>query len=51
VPAALSPSSHHDPLTGLRNRRLFGDRLQQAMHLAQRGDSSLAEQVRSRFAF
>lgn len=34
--AALNEEATHDPLTGLANRRLFYDRLQQAIRLAQR---------------
>jgi len=34
--AALHQEATHDPLTGLANRRLFYDRLQQAIHHAQR---------------
>jgi diguanylate cyclase (GGDEF)-like protein len=36
------PSDHHDPLTALPNRRLLDDRLQQALHLAQRRDTGIA---------
>ena len=36
------PSDHHDPLTALPNRRLLDDRLQQALHLAQRRDKGVA---------
>ena len=34
--AALKQEASHDPLTGLANRRLFYDRLQQAIHHARR---------------
>jgi diguanylate cyclase (GGDEF)-like protein len=36
------PSDHHDPLTALPNRRLLDDRLQQALHLAQRHAKGVA---------
>ncbi|HJV60756.1 MAG TPA: sensor domain-containing diguanylate cyclase [Albitalea sp.] len=34
--------AHHDPLTGLANRTLFGASIEHAMHLADRHGSSLA---------
>lgn len=34
--------AHHDPLTGLTNRSLFNDRLNSALHLAQRQHGGLA---------
>lgn len=34
--------AHYDPLTGLPNRSLLGDRLQQAIALARRGNAPLA---------
>ena len=37
-----APSDHHDALTELPNRRLLDDRLNQAMHLAQRRDRGIA---------
>jgi|GEM_PF-1273656 len=38
----LQHLAHHDPLTGLPNRILFRDRLQHALHKAQRNNTLLA---------
>ncbi len=38
----LDRAAHYDPLTGLPNRRLLGDRLEQAIAHAQRSGKSLA---------
>ncbi|HEU4851887.1 MAG TPA: diguanylate cyclase [Telluria sp.] len=40
--AEMRHMASHDPLTGLANRALFSDRLQQAIHLAQREKRRLA---------
>jgi diguanylate cyclase (GGDEF)-like protein len=40
--AALDRAAHHDPLTGLPNRFLLGDRLEQAIALADRTRNALA---------
>ncbi|MFP5390576.1 MAG: putative bifunctional diguanylate cyclase/phosphodiesterase, partial [Gammaproteobacteria bacterium] len=40
--AALEHEVNHDPLTGLANRTLMWDRLDQAIHLAQRQQSMVA---------
>jgi diguanylate cyclase (GGDEF)-like protein len=42
VSSAPPPSDYHDALTELPNRRLFDDRLKQALHLASRRDSGIA---------
>jgi len=39
---ALDRAAHHDPLTGLPNRLLLGDRLEQAIAMADRTGNSLA---------
>ena len=38
----LAEQAHHDPLTGLPNRRLFGELLEHALRRAQRSGSGLA---------
>ena len=40
--SSLVELSHHDPLTGLANRRLFDRRLSDALELAQRSDQPVA---------
>ena len=40
--AALEHEVNHDPLTGLANRTLMWDRLEQALHFAQRNHSMVA---------
>ena len=40
--AHLEQMAHHDPLTGLPNRLLLGDRLRQAIARNQRGDTLIA---------
>jgi diguanylate cyclase (GGDEF)-like protein len=42
VSSAPQPSDYYDGLTELPNRRLFDDRLKQALHLAKRRDSGIA---------
>jgi GGDEF domain-containing protein len=42
VSSAPQASDYHDALTELPNRRLFDDRLKQALHLANRRDSGIA---------
>lgn len=49
--APAPPSTHHDALTGLPNRRLLDDRLRQALHLAQRRDARLAVMLLALGAF
>jgi diguanylate cyclase (GGDEF)-like protein len=51
VSAPAPPSTHHDALTGLPNRRLLDDRLTQALYLAQRRDAPLAVMLLALGAF
>lgn len=40
--AELARAAHHDPLTGLPNRLLLADRLEQAIAVAERTENALA---------